>query len=409
MMKADEPQLRIFNQLLAIGYWLSAIFLLAGCATAEDPTRRDLATAERMSQELNVPAPLKPFYQRLYWEGESQATLNRMRLASAAMERGYWTEAQRALDEVIPAIEALGPADERSREAMSAFEAEEIKRFKGEPYERAMVYFLRGLLYLRENDWSNARACFKSTSLQGNAANATQPMWAGALWLEGWCDERLGQHDDATDCWKRSRALKAGKSMPVPTAGDRTLVVALLGFGPTKTAQGKYGDLLDYHPGDSRAERLRLRKDPTPVEIPIAENLLANAKARGKRQMDVVNEDKADTREGTETAGDALTLGGLGTTIGGAAAGDSTVALAGLGATAAGLITKGVGSSIQPQSDTRTWDLLPATIHILPIPPGNTTSPLTFEFLTQTGAPLRAETVDQPNPAEPRLILLIER
>jgi len=80
--------------------------------------------------------------------------------------------------------------------------------------------------------------------------------------------------------------------------------------------------------------------------------------------MDKINEDKADTKDATNTAGSILTTAGIGTTVGGAVAGNEDAVIAGLGAATAGMITQGVASSMNPKSDIRTWDLLPATIHL---------------------------------------------
>jgi len=145
---------------------LLGIVFLSGCATTPDSTRMNLDAAGQLAASQSSSDHLRPFYQRLNMEGESNATLNRMRLVSAAMECGEWKTAEQTLDQIIPDIEALGPADPRSREALSQFSSEDIKRFKGEAYERAMIYFSRGILYMQNEDWSNARACFKSVQLQ---------------------------------------------------------------------------------------------------------------------------------------------------------------------------------------------------------------------------------------------------
>ena len=102
--------------------------LLSSCTTTSDPTRTTLDSADKLASEQKAPDGLKPYYQRLYWEGETGATLNRMRLASAAIEQKLWEDAEHALDDVIRDIETLAPADPRSRQALSTFDAEDIKR-----------------------------------------------------------------------------------------------------------------------------------------------------------------------------------------------------------------------------------------------------------------------------------------
>ncbi|MEC8183119.1 MAG: hypothetical protein VX123_13805 [Pseudomonadota bacterium] len=44
--------------------------------------------------------------------------------------------------------------------ARSNFAREDVKDFKGEPFERAMVFYYLGLSYLALGDFENARASF---------------------------------------------------------------------------------------------------------------------------------------------------------------------------------------------------------------------------------------------------------
>ena len=46
--------------------------------------------------------------------------------------------------------------------ARGLFAAERTKPFIGEPYERVMAYYYRGILYWRDGQPDNARACFRS-------------------------------------------------------------------------------------------------------------------------------------------------------------------------------------------------------------------------------------------------------
>jgi len=389
--------LEVHHQQMVLACLLMACCFL-GCASSSDPTRRDLATAQQLASDPNLPENLRPYYQRLYWEGESNATLNRMRLASVAIQREHWRHAERALDEVIRDIEALGPADARSRQALSEFHPEDIKKFKGEPYERSMAYFLRGLLYLRAKDWSNARACFKSVQIQNLS-------WAGADWLEGWCARQLNETSEAERCWER-----AGRAhLAPPSDSDRVLCVALLGWGPIKIPEGKQGERLAYRKTSSQTTQARVQWDSSSKSISLADDLYLQATGRGLRHMDAVNKEKADAKEGAQTAGDILTIGGAGTAIAGAVGGDTTVAAAGLGAVAVGMATQGVASSMQPKADTRTWDLLPGRIGILPLTPSSSKQILRFQFLDENGGVIRERKINVQADSQPELILFTER
>ncbi|MBI4028394.1 MAG: hypothetical protein HY360_25640 [Verrucomicrobia bacterium] len=400
--------------------WLSRLaampallWLGIGCSTSTDPTRLSLAAADQLASSRQPSEDLKPYYQRLYMEGEFSATLNRMRLASAAIQFGAWKEAETALDETLRDIETMGPADVRSREALSHFKPEDIKRFKGEAHERAMAYWLRGLLYMRTQDWSNARACFKSVQIQDAAKKdpALRGNWASADWLEGWCNRNMGEGSAAAECWERAaqHALEGKSSVPTPTGNDNAVCVALLGFGPVKIPEGAYGERLTYRKPDFRSVQAQVNQRGTIRAVPVSEDLFAQASGRGLRRMDMVNADKAETRAATEAAGDALMTAGIGTTIGGVVVGDTTVAAAGLGTAAAGMAAKGIASSLQPKADTRTWDLLPATIHILPLALSAGDRYLEFQILDQQGHTVAEHKVNVDFSSQPQLILIMER
>ena len=44
------------------------------------------------------------------------------------------------------------------------------KTFIGEPYERSMAYFYRGVIYWMDGELDNARACFKSAEFEDSDA-----------------------------------------------------------------------------------------------------------------------------------------------------------------------------------------------------------------------------------------------
>lgn len=394
--------------------FITSLITLTGCASTPDPTKMDLSTAEQAASKHQASSDLKPYYQRIYMEGESNSTLNRMRLASAAMEYHQWNDAEQALDEVINEIETVGKADERSQKALSKFDSEEIKRFKGEAYERSMAYFLRGLLFLRVQQWENARACFKSVQFQ-DAAKQDPKMrqnWASADWLEGWCSWQLGENSNAQDAWKRSNNHHIKIQIPPPEKNTDVLCVALLGFGPVKNPQGKYGELLGYSPAISDTFKVAAFHHPSTqpqTDFVKCEDLYEQAASRGKRYMDTVNEDKADVRQSTEIAGDVLTTGGMGAAIGGAVSGDDQATIAGLGAMTAGVATKGIASAINPKADTRTWDLLPASIHLASFSAPTKAENIQFRFFDNKSRLLRTEEIEIQKQKMPQIILLIER
>src|SRR5690348_6306553 len=77
---------------------------------------------------------------------------------TSAFARNDTVAATRAFDVAVRGIsEIWGPSPEAQR-ARSLWYEESVKPFKGDPYERVMAYYYRGLLYLAAHDWGNAQA-----------------------------------------------------------------------------------------------------------------------------------------------------------------------------------------------------------------------------------------------------------
>lgn len=382
---------------------------LGGCATEKDPSQLSYAAADEKAGLQTSSPTLKPYFVRLYQEGRDNAVLNRMRLVSAAIDEGDWNTAENQLDQIIPEIEALGPADAKSREALSNFKSEDVKKFKGEPYERAMVYFYRGLAYMRKNDWSNARACFKSVQLQDwSSKNPQSADWASADWLEGWCDHQLGEESNARECWARAGQHSHGR-LTAPSSEDNAICIGLLGYGPIKLSKGTYGEQLAYRENSSNATGAILKVGQNEITMPVAENIYAQASNRGVRRMDQINEDKASVKEDSNTAGDVLVGAGAVTAVGGSMSRSKNAEIAGLGALAAGLITKGISSAIKPKSDVRSWDLLPGTIVLKSFRLAPSEKSFEYKVTDRNGRIVRPYTISNSQVNESKIIVFTER
>src|SRR6185369_15485724 len=97
------------------------------------------------------------------------------RNAAASMRTGNFDEAKKQLDDALLRIGGLisGP-DDAAKRSRGLFTAEREKTFIGEPYERVMAFYYRGLLYWRDGQPDNARACFRSAEfIDGDAEDKT--------------------------------------------------------------------------------------------------------------------------------------------------------------------------------------------------------------------------------------------
>ena len=301
-----------------------------------------------------VPASLQPYYDTLLQEGEWGAVLNLQRLGLEAIDQGHLDVAARALDAAIARIELIYANSDSAKKARSMWSSEGVKDFKGEPYERAMAYYYRGLLFMAEGDYENARASFRSAEYQDTISN--DETYAGDFGLmsllAGWASTCAGDPGMASDLYQRA-ATQQPEGLKPPPADRTTLLLVESGMSPVKTATGGYGEALKLQPGDNPFVAA-LANDK---ELPVLGNLGWQASTLGGRQIDVILGGKASFRKGADTVGG---IGIQGATYavsmdnGGGAAGALLVV---------GIASVLISSATKARADTRHWDNLPDRIY----------------------------------------------
>jgi len=348
----------------------AALLLLMGCAsTGPKLTRQQLAAIETRLNDENPPQELRPLYRTLYVEGERNYVLNAMKLAGVAIRLGHFNDAKRVLDEAIVRIQAITVGKEAAA-ARSKFKEEAVKPFKGEPYERAMAYFYRGLLYYHDGEYDNARACFRSGQLEDSSSEGEkyQADWVALNYLEAKCSQKLN-NPDAPDALKRAQqTLRRGGLLPSADPGDNLLLVLGVGKGPFKYCGGRHCEQLRFHEQYSPEVRARVYVDGKAVEgTAELDSVYWQATTRGGRVMDHVLAGKAVFKDTAGTVGDVGLMTGAGLAIAGAhsSKAQDELLIAGAAAAAVGIIGKIFESSAHPEADTRQWDNLPASIHVV--------------------------------------------
>ena len=301
-----------------------------------------------------VPSSLQPYYDTLLQEGEWGAVLNLQRLGLEAIDQGHLDVAARALDAAIARIELIYANSDSAKKARSMWSSEGVKDFKGEPYERAMAYYYRGLLFMAEGDYENARASFRSAEYQDTISN--DETYAGDFGLmsllAGWASTCAGAPGMASDLYRRA-VTQQPEGLKPPPADRTTLLLVESGMSPVKTATGGYGEALKLQPGDNPFVAA-LANDK---ELPVLGNLGWQASTLGGRQIDVILGGKASFRKGADTVGG---IGIQGATYavsmdnGGGAAGALLVV---------GIASVLISSATKARADTRHWDNLPDRIY----------------------------------------------
>lgn len=343
--------------------------MLSGCAgPQEHELEVEVAPAEMAAWLDGKPGPLHPHYRTVLRQGPRNAVLNHMRTGLAAMELGADEQAARSFDDALLGIETVYALNEQAAEARSNFTKENAKDFKGEPYERAMAYYYRGLVYLREGDYENARASFRGGLIQDTmAADETFAQdFALLAFLDGWASQCNGDTSLAEDSF--AEAVEYRPALTAPAPQHNLLVLAESGASPVKVAGGRHGEALAFERGGGAAFAVEARlPDREPDRAALAEDVYWQATTRGGREVDTVLAGKAQFKDTTGAVGDGLLVVGA---LAALSAGDpynrnSGGALGvGLGLMAAGFVSKTLSAATTPAADIRYWDNLPERVHL---------------------------------------------
>jgi tetratricopeptide (TPR) repeat protein len=312
------------------------------------------AAASPVAANDPLPPGLRGYYDTLLAEGEWGAVLNLQRLGLEAIDQGHLDVAARALDAGIQRIEVIYANSESAKKARSLWSSEGSKDFKGEPYERAMTYYYRGLLFMADGDYENARASFRSAEYQDTISNSEEHAGDFGLMslLSGWASTCAGDAGMATDYYQRA-STQQPQGLKAPAAGSAALVLVESGTSPVKTATGSYGEALQLKAGDNPFVAALANG----TELPLLGDIGWQASTLGGRQIDSILGGKAIFRKGAETVA-GIGLEGATFAIGLDDGGGAAGALA-----AVGIAAVLVSSATKPKADIRHWDNLPDRIY----------------------------------------------
>ncbi|WP_138223171.1 hypothetical protein [Nibricoccus aquaticus] len=366
----------------------TATLMLAGCATIE-PTPYVPLTGDALV-DGNAQLAVARAKDKVLWE---------YRIAATAMRRGLFEEARAKLDDALAQAAAnYGNINSEAARSRRMFRKESDKPFVGEPYERAMASFYRGIVYWSVGEPDNARALMRSAQLLDS--DTVDKTYAGDYvlfdYLDGYASEKLG--GDGSDALARSRANARAQGRATPPDYDRkanVMIFAEYGRGPRKYAGGEYSEQLKFTTDQSRARGAILQIDGRTVKLPAYDDINFQATSRGGRIMDHVLGNKAVFKGTTNTVGDVALVG--------AAVSANNIrrydgsynkdaANVAIGLAAIGIISKIASSAANSEADTRTWDNLPQYISFaaLRLAPGE--YPATLTFVDASGNPLPSGT-----------------
>jgi len=351
---------------------LAAFELLTGCMDAVAPHPAIAYTGDPIV-DGNAELAAAPPKDRVLWDD---------RIAATALRLGNFAEAKAKLDDAIVRGGGIINNTADAAKARGLFHPEDTKTFIGEPYERVMDYYYRAILYWRDGEPDNARACYRTGQvLSSDVENHTYKSDFMLLYyLEGFASEKLGE--DASDVFARAQAITK-RHLPPYNKDANVLVFAEYGHGPVKYAGGEYSEQLRFYTEESRIRSARLIVDGHKVWLPPYDNLNYQATTRGGRVMDHILGNKAVFKGTTDTVGNVALVGAAVAADQGSRQGDE----AAIGLAAFGLISKIASAATTPQADIRAWDNLPQFVSFaaLRLAPGDHSGQV--EYLTRDGDP----------------------
>jgi len=348
---------------------LFSFLLFTGCATT--------APKIPLTGDIMVDGP------RMIAEGPPKdKVLWQYRTAAAAMRQARFDVAKPLLDDALLTLRGIYGSDAEARKARGYFSKEARKTFIGEPFERSMAYFYRGVIYWRDGELDNARACFRSAEFEDSDAeqNEYKGDWVLPDYLDGLASTKLA--GDGKDAFERAKKSSRNITLPDYALKANVLFIMEFGAGPMKVGAGEYGEQLRFRTRNTSLVAARIKTDSVNLDVAPCDDLNYQATTRGGRVMDHVLGNKAVFKSTTDKVGDLAIIGGLTT----AAVSDSrTSQNVGLGIAAAGLVAKLISAASTPEADTRTWDNLPQFISFaaVQLPVGE--HAVTIEFLEAGG------------------------
>ena len=367
---------------------LTAIILFA--APFSEGKRKKKARPVRLSQEQEAniaekPSGLQPLYRKVVAEGQRDFVLNHMNAGLAAFGEGHFDLAEESFEAALVRIETTHANTEAVIKARSLWHEEGAKDFKGEPYERSMAYYYRGLLAMRKADYEYARACFLSGSFQDAFAEEHQYRsdFALMMYLAAWASHLNHDYDYVADYLYETTEIRPG--CPYPGEADRLLIIAETGRAPRKLADGVGHYQLKFFRGKNFSENIATVRigDFSKVLYPI-EDIFWQARTRGGRRIDKILKEKVVFLEYTQYTGTTLT-------------GTARVAL-----TASALINslekyykRYKTKPLANWQETRYWRNLPDAVHILPISKSEIVADVSVDFYDALGNVVGTQTISR--------------
>jgi tetratricopeptide (TPR) repeat protein len=386
------------------------LLILTGCASTQGQKSGASPSGAQAGQSTASFSPSDPAFDYQLARNripEKDRALWQYRTGLNALRAGNHELAKQAFDDALLSIGGIAANDKSAKRARGYFSAESTKTFMGEPYERVMAFFYRGILYWMDGEPDNARACFRSAQLHdGDSENREYASDYVLLdYLDGLASAKLAA--DGSDAFKRANDLFKNGTLPPYDPDANVLIFMEYGAGPLKYAAGEHAQQLRFRSGTSPVRSATVRLQDQSIPAPAYDDLYFQATTRGGRVMDHILANKAVFKDTTDTVGNVALVGGA------VLAHNRNTREAGLGLFAAGLITKVVAASTTPAADTRMWENLPQYLSFaaLRLPPGTHVAHIEFNDAAGRAIPrlTKEVTINIPDGARDCVVFISDK
>ncbi|MDA7817194.1 hypothetical protein N9A28_03270 [Sulfurimonas sp.] len=365
---------------------IGALLLLTACGGTPKPTVDETQFATYMS---NKPQELEPSIRKLFSEPKKDIVKYELQAAMDAYHAGYYELSKRYFDRVLDNLESYYADTDGATAARSLWHEEGRKDFKGESYERVMAFYYRGLLYLREGDLENARAVFKTASLQDAFAEEEQNRcdFALVVYMQAFTSRLNNDMSLYEDAMYALNILRPDFKDSLDT---NFLFIADTGKSPRKVADGKGHWQLKYRRGKKFTDvKAEVSVDGGEFKrMYTMEDIFWQATSRGGRVFDKILKGKAEFRSTSESIGSTLSKASTIAMV--AAPLFNASSVGNVQGAAAGLAVLGGVASIiamnaNPHADVRYWNNLPDTVHVLPMKLKKGKHNISYRYLDKNG------------------------
>ncbi len=338
---------------------------------AEHPVRRVLAgmallasvVAPAIEPDLSdrVSDRLRPLVERLHDEGRRNKVLNLDEIGLAAFAQGDIPVAERAFDAALVEIETVYANNEDAAKARTLWYAEGAKDFKGEPYERSMAFYYRGLLDIVKGDYDNAQAAFETGLQQDAFAEEEQYSsdFAVLAFLKGWAYQQMGDPSKSREYYDEVARLRPDFRRPDPD--DNALIIIESGTAPRKLSDGVGHYELVYRRG-KRFKEETVAVEGTPAVL--SESVYRQASTRGGRPVESIIAGKVAFKAAAAKTGEAMGRAGeAGLLVASLGEGRGGLRNVGLSVGLVGVVSMAASARVRAEADTRYWSNLPDKVH----------------------------------------------